>query len=73
MRSRSLHIYHLDILDHRHILIEINFLQLNDCSLWLSVYFKVNFIKNIIYWIYANCFSVARLRELNQRRYEAEY
>lgn len=73
MSSQSLHIYHLDILGQRHILIEINFLQLNVCSLWLSVYFKVNFIKNIIYWIYENCFSVARLRELNQRRYEAEY
>lgn len=73
MSSQSLHIYHLDILGQRHILIEINFLQLNVCSLWLSVYFKVNFIKNIIYWIYENCFIVARLRELNQRRYEAEY
>lgn len=48
MISQSLHIYHLDILGKRYILIEINFLQLNDCSLWLSVYFKVNVIKNII-------------------------
>lgn len=48
MRSQSLHVYHLDILGQKHILIEINFLQLNDCSLWLSVYLKVNFIKDII-------------------------
>lgn len=34
---------------------------------------KLTSLKILFYWIYANCFSVAKLRELNQRRYEAEY